>query len=94
MFYLFVFLDKKEESTKVSIEPESRELPDPFQYSPPLQCNVGRTKSKVLATTVKSLQVLASQVEMKAEDSAQKRGNADYDSIWLDKDSLLFLILL
>ncbi|XP_070812918.1 SPATS2-like protein [Pituophis catenifer annectens] len=68
--------DKKEESTKVSIEPEqnSRELPDPFQYSPPLQCNVGRTKSKVPATTVKSLQVPASHVEMKAEDSAQKRG--------------------
>ncbi|XP_058043733.1 SPATS2-like protein [Ahaetulla prasina] len=68
--------DKKEESTKVSIEPEqnSRELPDPFQYSPPLQCNVGRTKSKVPATTVKSLHVPASHLEMKAEDSAQKRG--------------------
>uniref|UniRef100_A0A8C6Y025 Spermatosis associated serine rich 2 like n=1 Tax=Naja naja TaxID=35670 RepID=A0A8C6Y025_NAJNA len=68
--------DKKEESTKVSIEPEqnSRELPDSFQYSPPLQCNVGSTKSKVPATTIKSLHVPASHLEMKAEDSIQKRG--------------------
>uniref|UniRef100_A0A2D4HZC0 Uncharacterized protein n=1 Tax=Micrurus lemniscatus lemniscatus TaxID=129467 RepID=A0A2D4HZC0_MICLE len=68
--------DKKEESTKVSIEPEqnSRELPDPFQYSPPLQCNIGSTKSKVPATTIKSPHVPASHLEMKAEDSIQKRG--------------------
>ncbi|XP_015676289.1 SPATS2-like protein [Protobothrops mucrosquamatus] len=68
--------DKKEESTKVSVEPEqnSRQLPIPFQYSPPLQCNVGRTKTKVPATTNKSLHVPASHLEVKAEDSVQKRG--------------------
>ncbi|XP_026552614.1 SPATS2-like protein isoform X1 [Pseudonaja textilis] len=68
--------DKKEESTKASIEPEqnSRELPDPFKYSPPLQCNVGSTKSKVPTTTIKSLHVPASDLEMKAEDLIQKRG--------------------
>ncbi|XP_032091791.1 SPATS2-like protein [Thamnophis elegans] len=62
---------KKEES----IEPEqnSRELPDPFQYPPPLQGNVGR-KSKAPATPIKSQNVPASHLEMKAEDSAQKRG--------------------
>ncbi|XP_070588186.1 SPATS2-like protein isoform X2 [Erythrolamprus reginae] len=68
--------DKKEESSKVSIEPEqnSTELPDPFQSSPPLQCKVGRTKSKVPATTIKSQQVPGSHLQMKAEDSAPKRG--------------------
>ncbi|KAM6465479.1 SPATS2-like protein isoform 1-T2 [Liasis olivaceus] len=67
--------DKKEEPTKVSIEAErnSTELPDTFQCSSQLQCNVGRTKSKTPPTSIKS-PVPASHLEVKAEDSIQKRG--------------------